>query len=151
MIELRPMEKEDLDVCTLIVDQTMGDLLARSFRRNLDEESFDSKYRMVAIRSGEIVGLGGVVSDEISETTCWVAWFAVKLDCQGQGVGKMLMDDALAEARSMGYQRIYVETYDAPEYKKARDFYSKMGFVPVGYLKDALRKDCSTTYMGMEL
>lgn len=151
-MEIRPMEKGDLDACALIVRHTMGDLLARSFKRNLEEESFDGgKYRIVAISDGELIGLGGMVPDEISETTCWVAWFAVKRDFQGNGVGDMLMSRTVAEARKREYKRIYVETYDALEYTKARDFYSKVGFIPVGYLKDALRKGYSTTYMGMDL
>ena len=153
---IRQMLREDLEKCEAIVRETMGDELADAFMRNVGCEEFNGEpYRIVACdkyNQTNVLGLGGVVSDEMSLETCWVAWFAVMQGAQGSGIGQMLIRCSLDNARARGYKRIYVETYDRPEFRKARVFYDKMGFKPMGWLEAHHPSgDGNTVYMGMEL
>ena len=153
---IRQMLSDDLEQCEAIVRETMGDELADAFARNVGGEEFDGKpYRIVVCdkyNQSLVLGLGGVVPDEMSLETCWVAWFAVSVSAQGSGIGDMLMRRLLERARCQGYKRIYVETYDRPEFRRARVFYDKRGFKPMGWLEGHHPSGKgSTFYMGMEL
>lgn len=68
----------------------------------------------------------------------WLAWFAVHPDAQGRGVGSRLLSAIEAIAVSRGYGKLLVETYDHPDFERARAFYGRMGFRKVGTIEDYL-------------
>jgi putative acetyltransferase len=48
---------------------------------------------------------------------------------RGRGIGRMLLERALDEARRLGYKRIYLET--TPQMEKAQKLFLNFGFTPV--------------------
>ncbi len=108
-----------------------GILLARS-RLDLYENIRDF---VVARSGGEIVGLAAL-------HVCWidlgeVRSLAVRRDLQGRGIGRLLVDACLAEARELGLRRVFALTY-VPE------FFNRMGFheVEKSELPHKVWQDC---------
>ena len=58
---------------------------------------------------------------------------AVAATFQGQGIGKLLLDDAADRAKSRGFKRIIIGTGDVST--KALNFYQKQGFETFGVRK----------------
>jgi len=58
----------------------------------------------------------------------WLAWFAVHPDHQRQGVGSHLLESLETLARARSYGKLFIETYDHPDFDKARRFYEARGF-----------------------
>lgn len=68
----------------------------------------------------------------------WLAWFAVIPDLHGQGVGRVLLDAVCQRARSLGFTKLFIETYSTSEFARARAFYRAQGFAQVGLIKSYL-------------
>ncbi len=65
---------------------------------------------------------------------------AVQADCRGQGLGRQLVEAALAWTREKGGRFLQVKTLAAthpdPHYAQTRAFYLAMGFVPLEVLPE---------------
>jgi amino-acid N-acetyltransferase len=108
-----------------------GDLLARS-RLDLYESIRDF---VVARRGDELVGLSAL-------RICWidlaeVRSLAVRRDCQRQGIGRLLVERCLREARELGLARVFALTYRP-------DFFQTLGFheVEKSALPHKVWQDC---------
>lgn len=55
---------------------------------------------------------------------------------RGKGVGRLLLDHILSEARRRGYARVSLETGSQPEFEPARRMYAKAGFRICGPFAD---------------
>jgi N-acetylglutamate synthase-like GNAT family acetyltransferase len=68
-----------------------------------------------------------------------VTWMAVRDDMRRSGIGRRLIDRAVAEARERGYPVLSVLTLGPSDpdegYKGTRAFYRAMGFFPIKELK----------------
>ena len=62
----------------------------------------------------------------------WLAWFALEPGCHGRGLGTLLLDAVIRQAKSRGYKTLFVETYSTPEFARAREFYRAKGFTQAG-------------------
>lgn len=71
----------------------------------------------------------------------WLAWFAVHPDSQRQGIGRSLLNELEQRARASGYRKLFIETYDHPDFAKARQFYVACGFERVGEIGRYLSGD----------
>jgi GNAT superfamily N-acetyltransferase len=91
----------------------------------------EDDWRVVAA-----VGLTGV-SPQIGQ----LRWFLVDAAARGRGLGRELLDRALAFARASGYERLVLETFS--ELEGAAHLYRSVGFVLV--------ETCVTTLWGHEL
>lgn len=72
------------------------------------------------------------------EENVWLAWFAVHPSCQGKGIGRALLQSAEKIAKSMGFFKLFVETYSHPDFQKALVFYEACGFKKAGTIADYL-------------
>jgi ribosomal protein S18 acetylase RimI-like enzyme len=63
-------------------------------------------------------------------------WIAVEKSCQGQGLGRRLLEDAESRIRRAGGRRIYLDTSGRPQYATTRAFYEHFGYQRVATLKD---------------
>jgi GNAT superfamily N-acetyltransferase len=79
----------------------------------------EDDWRVVAA-----VGLTGV-SPQIGQ----LRWFLVDAAARGRGLGRELLDRALAFARASGYERLVLETFS--ELEGAAHLYRSVGFVLV--------------------
>ena len=76
--------------------------------------------------TGEIVGTLGLC--RIDERTCELRKMYLAQAYRGRGLGKMLMEKALTEAKRLGYQKMILET--ASVLTEAIQLYRSYGFSP---------------------
>ena len=94
----------------------------------LDElAQVDTRYYAVAVEAGRVVGFVGVmrVLDEVHVNTV-----GVRADYEGRGLGRALLEHALARAVELGARRATLEV--AVSNERARALYQRLGFAPVG-------------------
>lgn len=69
---------------------------------------------------------------------------------RGLGVGRRLLDHALAEARARGYHRVSLETGTTPYFRAAQGLYAAAGFTECGPFAD-YRLDPHSLFMTLDL
>jgi putative acetyltransferase len=74
----------------------------------------------------------------------------VSASVRGQGVGRLLLDHALAEARRSGATRVSLETGVAPVFDAARALYTGAGFTPCAPF-GAYHPDRHSTFLTLAL
>jgi putative acetyltransferase len=90
----------------------------------------------VAEAEGEIVGSYGLFP--LSSTACELRKMYLLPEFQGKGVGRLMMDDALAEARDRNFKEMVLETNSVLD--KAARLYRSYGFEE--YAADHLSDRC---------
>ena len=63
-------------------------------------------------------------------------WIAVDKTRQGQGIGRMLMDEAERRIQAAGGKRVYIETSQRADYLATRGFYERCGYSLSAVLDD---------------
>ncbi len=81
----------------------------------------------IAEINGRVVGGGGIYpTDGLSENTCELVKMYVTSEARGKGIGKLLLNECIAQAKAAGYSLMYIETM--PELTNAIEMYKKNGF-----------------------
>jgi putative acetyltransferase len=101
-------------------------------------------FRVLETADGAIIGAYGLYPME--DGSCELRKMYLRRDYRGQGLGKHLLDDALADARRLGFTHVVLET--ASVLKEAIALYESYGFTP--YQPDHLAPRCDQAYR-MEL
>lgn len=68
-------------------------------------------------------------------------WIVVKNRYRGLGLGKMIMEKSEKKIKSMGGERIYIETSSRDQYRPTRTFYDTCGYSREAHLKDFYSSD----------
>lgn len=97
-------------------------------------------FRVLEPEGGAIIGAYGLYP--MGERSCELRKMYLRKDYRGQGLGRRLLDDALAEARKLGFKSVVLET--ASVLKEAIALYESYGFVP--YQADHLSARCDQAY-----
>lgn len=126
---LRPAEAADVPRLTELVDAAYGpfvERIGRPPRPMTDdyEEVVRDKKVIVAESDGEIVAL---LVLEVTEEGFLVNNVAVDPSLQGSGVGRALLERAEDEARSAGFESIYLYTHEAAT--ENLEMYARVGYV----------------------
>lgn len=106
------------------LDQTFeGDVAIRmgEFAKTYDARK---DHFTVAVLDGKIVG--SIVINGLSDETAQLRWFLVHPDARGRGLGRQLIDGALAFCREKGYKKVTLWTIS--ELKAAAHLYRQAGF-----------------------
>jgi ribosomal protein S18 acetylase RimI-like enzyme len=106
------------------LDQTFeGDV---AIRMGEFAKTYDARrdYFAVAVLDGKIVG--SIVINGLSDETAQLRWFLVHPDARGRGLGRQLMEGALAFCREKGYKKVTLWTIS--ELKAAAHLYRQAGF-----------------------
>ena len=82
---------------------------------------------LLAERDGELVGCVGL--RKLAPDACEMKRLYVVPRSQGEGIGRLLAEAIVAEARRLGYERMLLDTL--PSMKAARRLYAALGFAPV--------------------
>ena len=90
---------------------------------------------------GSIIGAYGLYP--IENQTCELRKMYLHKSQRGKGLGKFLLDSALAQARSLGFTRVTLET--ASVLKEAIALYESYGFVE--YKPGHMSKRCDQAYV----
>jgi putative acetyltransferase len=89
---------------------------------------------------GSIIGAYGLY--RIDERTCELRKMYLRREFRGRGLGRHLLEDALANARKLGFKKVVLET--ASVLKEAIALYQSYGFTP--HHPDHLSPRCDQAY-----
>lgn len=85
-----------------------------------------SVYNIAEV-DGEIVGGAGIYpTDALPYDTCELVKMYLKPEARGIGLGRLLIEKCITQAKELGYKNIYLESM--PELKQALKVYAKFGF-----------------------
>ena len=65
-----------------------------------------------------------------------IYWIVVEPDCQGQGIGRMILAEAESLIRAAGGTRMYVDTSESSKYRATQAFYRQCGYACESILAD---------------
>lgn len=140
-IKIRQFTKKDKDALIKILDDIFNKEDSRAAKKDIIFESELKKDRIrddwvywVAESGRNLVGLVGIVDSKAGSP--WIAWLGVKKSHQGKGVGKKLLEHAIAEAKKRKAKQLLVEGGTLPMFKKANSLYRKYGFKDKFKIKD---------------
>ena len=104
---------------TVFYDDTT-DHLFEAFQKNRSEY-------FVALLDDEVIGGAGIYATEgLPADTCELVKLYLLPIARGKGLGKLLIEYCIAEAKDQGYKKMYLETM--PELTSAIPMYEKLGF-----------------------
>jgi putative acetyltransferase len=93
------------------------------------EELADPSIRFFSLReSGQLLGVGALKSLEQGHGE--IKSMRTARDALGRGVGRVMLDHLIAEARAMGMTRLSLETGNSPLFDAANRLYLAAGFEP---------------------
>ncbi len=123
VLTIRPMTEDDLDQVMALENTIFSSPWRRSFFRS--DIGRPGGCCVVAETDGRV--LGYAVAWGTGEVH--LANLAVAPSARGQGIGQRLMDEVLAFGRSNNAVSIYLEVRQSNTI--ARQFYARLGFVPI--------------------
>jgi len=142
-IVVRDIRPEDNPFIAKIVKDTLAEFGANHPGTVYYDSSTNALYELfqnekavynIAEIDGEIVGGGGIYpTDGLPDGTCELVKMYLLPEARGSGLGKMLIEKRLQQAKDLGFKKVYLETM--PELKQALNVYAKFGFE---YLKGPL-------------
>lgn len=114
---------ESTGVFSRVEEECAAELVADSV-----EKGAASDYHFVfAEREGRIFGYACYGPIALTTGSYDLYWIAVDKSTQGQGLGKLIMEETAARIRAEGGRRIYIETSSRPPYAPTRAFYERAG------------------------
>jgi putative acetyltransferase len=135
-VQIRTIEPADNPALAIIIRNTLTEFGANHPGTVYYDSSTDALYELfqtpgsiyyVATVNDQLMGGAGIFpSDGLPAGTCELVKMYLLPEARGLGLGKLLIDQALAFARGAGYQQVYLETM--PELRKAVSVYEKFGF-----------------------
>jgi len=133
---IRTIEQTDNPFLSRIVKNTLAEFGANHPNTVYYDPTTDTLFELfqkpgaiyyVAEMNGEIVGGGGIYPTEgLPADTCELVKMYLVAKGRGIGLGRLLIDKCVTEAKKKGYKQIYIESM--PELKQALKVYEKFGF-----------------------
>lgn len=151
-VVIRPADLDDPRVAALLEDHLaeMEPTAPPESRHALTADEFRMPgVRLWVAESGADV-VGSVALKELEPGHLELKTMRVSSAARGRGLGRLLLDHALAEARRSGAGRVSLETGVAPVFDAARALYASAGFTecaPFG----AYRTDRHSTFLTVVL
>ena len=124
-ISIRRMQMADLDAVVVVENKAFTTPWSRTaFEEELKN---DLAHYLVVVEEGQLVGYGGfwLVLDEAHVTN-----IALLPECQGHGLGSLLLEHMVLNAKMLGAVSMTLEV--RPSNIPARKLYSRRGFVERG-------------------
>lgn len=151
-MKLRKLTPNDDKAVITLVQSTMGEEVGQHCVQAFKECS-DTPDRILwgMFKDEDLVAVGGVYNGFYSKLRGYVSWFAVANSHQRDGLGSYMMEHVEKLAKEKGWKWLYVETYDNETFRKANNFYRKMGFKFAGSLKNYLDDGSDAIYYVKEL
>ena len=136
-LTIRPIEERDNPVLAKVVRDTLAEFGANRPGTVYYDVTTDALYQLfnskprglyyVAEINGEVVGGGGLFpTDGLPDDTCELVKMYLLAPARGKGLGRLLIEKIIEEAKNLGYKNIYLESM--PELKQALKTYEKFGF-----------------------
>lgn len=115
-------------------DADLGDIEQSYFERG-------GVFFVLEDRDGSVIGAYGLYP--LEDNACELRKIYLHKSHRGKGLGKFLLDSALAQARELGFKRVTLET--ASVLKEAIALYESYGFVE--YKPDHMSRRCDQAYV----
>lgn len=156
---LSAMHVADAESVVALISRAMNESEGRWARKTIryhfnchDHGIDDGRRYFVHRESRRIVGIVGLHHYPWGPpTNVWLAWFAVEPEMQGKGRGTALLAHAESRARAQGYSRMLIETYEHPDFQRARAFYERRGYARVGGIEGYLPDGSAMVVYGKRL
>ena len=147
-VSIHPADLEELRVATLL-DDHLAEMEPTAPPESRHALTID-QVRMPGVRlwvaeSGSAL-VGSVALKDLEAGHLELKTMRVSTEVRGQGVGRLLLEHALAEARRSGATRVSLETGVAPAFDAARALYAGAGFTPCAPF-GAYRPDRHSTFL----
>lgn len=136
LINLRYIKRTDNTALAKIIRDTMKEFGVNRPNTVYFDPTTDSLFELfqkersvyhIAELNGEIVGGAGIyATDGLDADTCELVKMYLLPAARGLGLGRILIEKCLEEAKRLNYNKIYLETM--PELKQAMKVYEKFGF-----------------------
>jgi putative acetyltransferase len=133
MIEIKPAHfPDELErVVAILREYVSSPSVSLDFQDyELEFASLPGKYaapegRLLLVwKAGEVVGC--VALRKVDQHTCEMKRLNIRPAARGEGLGRLLVESILAEARAAGYSRICLDVL--PEFVAAQGIYESLGF-----------------------
>lgn len=110
--------------------------------RDIEQSYFErgGAFFVLVDHDGSIIGAYGLY--RVEDQTCELRKMYLHKSQRGKGLGKFLLDDALAQAGRLGFRQVVLET--ASVLKEAIALYKSYGFVE--YAPDHMSSRCDQAY-----
>ena len=135
-IIIREIKQSDNSALALIVRNSLKEFNAAKPGTVYYDDTTDHLFEVfkqpgskffVAELNNEICGGGGIYPTAgLEEDTCELVKMYLSGTARGIGLGKTILQKCIDEAKSLGYNKMYLETM--PELKVAIPMYEKFGF-----------------------
>ena len=140
------MQESEIEAACGLIGDAMNPAEARWARKTFDfhfncrtHGLDDGRQYFTHGKEGHMVALAGLHHYAWGpDENVWLAWFAVHPEYQRQGIGKYLLNKLEELAKAQGYLKLFIETYDHPDFDKARQFYEACGFKRAGEINQYL-------------
>jgi len=110
-------------------------------KKKLDEIKNKKTVHLLVVHNGKIVGASDINMRDKTEKHIGLFGIAMAKDFRGEGIGKLLMDLVLKEAKKEleGFKIAVLEVYSTNNI--ATKLYSKMGFIEYGILPNGVSRN----------
>lgn len=135
-ISIRPIQPSDNAALAKIIRAVMTEFGVNNPNTVFTDPTTDHLYELfqkersvynVAEVNGAIVGGGGIFPTEgLPVDTCELVKMWLLPSARGIGLGRMLIEKCIQQAKDLGFKKIYLESM--PELKQALNVYAKFGF-----------------------
>lgn len=130
--DISPFAERDVDAVRLLFEEYAASLSIDLAFQSFDDElaGLPGRYTppdgtlLVARVDGEPIGCVGLRS--LDAETCELKRLFVRPSQRGGGTGRRLLEEAVAEARRLGYRRLRLDT--VPGMERAQVLYERFGF-----------------------
>jgi putative acetyltransferase len=135
-IVIRTIQSSDNPILASLVKDTLKEFGANHPNTAYYDPSTDIMFEIfqkpgsiynVAEFNGEVIGGGGIYpTDGLDSDTCELVKMYLRPKVRGIGLGRLLIEKCIEQAKEKGYKKIYLESM--PELKQALKVYENFGF-----------------------
>lgn len=139
MTQIRFIQKQDNEAVAAVIRSVLIELNVPKVGTAYADSSLDCMFETYAAnrscyfvveKSGRIIGGAGISPlENEDETICELQKMYFLPEARGLGLGEQMMERCLNEARSLGYEKCYLETM--PYMEAAQKLYKKFGFISI--------------------
>lgn len=148
-MKLRKLTPKDDKLVVALVKSTMGKEVGHHCELAFKEVKDEGDKRRCLwgfFEEDRLLAIGGTYDGFWDRSRAYISWFSVAEDYQRTGLGTLMIKHIEEEARKGGVKWLYVETYDNEQFRKANNFYRKMGYRFAGSLKNYLNDGSDAIY-----
>jgi len=144
-ITFRPYSLCDKEICLALFDTNCPEYFAPNERRDYNDflTSNPHGYELCIVNE-DIVGAFGLIEESKNQRR--LDWILLNQNSQGSGIGSIIMNRVLAQARDKSVAVILITTSH-----KVYNFFEKFGAIKVSEIENALGPGLHRVDMGLRL